>query len=127
MIYLDLEDILHVARRTLGAEPAVRDLGLLESAAARPAATLFGADAYPDLATKAAALTQSIVSNHALVDGNKRLGLAALITFLGVNGARLSWTNDEAYDFIIAIASGELTDLSAMAAEIAAAIDSSAH
>ncbi len=123
MIYLDLEDILHVARRTLGADPAVRDLGLLESAAARPSATLFGADAYPNLATKAAALTQSIVSNHALVDGNKRLGLAALITFLGVNGERLSWSNDEAYDFIIAIASGDLVDLSAMAAEIAAAID----
>lgn len=122
MIYLDLEDILHIARRTLGADPVVRDLGLLESAAARPSATLFGADAYPDLATKAAALVQSIVSNHALVDGNKRLGLATLFTFLGVNGARLGWSNDEAYDFIIAISSGELTDLSAIAQEIAEAI-----
>lgn len=122
MIYLDLEDILYIAGRTLGAEPVVRDLGLLESAAARPAATLFGTDAYPDLATKAAALTQSIVSNHALVDGNKRLGLATLITFLGVNGARVSWSNDEAYDFIISIASDELTDLASIAAKIAAAI-----
>ena len=127
MIYLDLEDILHIARRTLGADPVVRDLGLLDSAAARPSATLFGTDAYPDLVTKAAALTQSIVSNHALVDGNKRLGLATLITFLGVNGARLTWSNDEAYDFIIAISSGELVDLSAMAAEIAAAIDPGAN
>ncbi|MDH6180366.1 death-on-curing protein [Microbacteriaceae bacterium SG_E_30_P1] len=122
MIYLDLEDLLHIARRTLEAEPVVRDLGLLESAAARPSATLFGKDAYPDLETKAAALTQSIVNNHALVDGNKRLGLATLFTFLGINGARLRWTNDEAYDFIIAISSGAASDVTAMASRIAAAI-----
>lgn len=123
MIYLDLEDLLYIARRTLGAEAVVRDIGLLESAAARPSATLFGEDAYPDLSTKAAALTQSIVNNHALVDGNKRLGLAALFTFLGVNGARLRWTNNEAYDFIIAISAGEAVDLTALAVKIAAALE----
>ncbi len=123
MIYLDADDLLHVARRAIDAEPAVRDAGLLDSAAARPRATLFGAEAYPDLETKAAALVQSLVGNHALVDGNKRLGLAALIAFLGINGRRLTWTNDEAYDIIIAIASGELDDVAAIAALIRAGSD----
>lgn len=124
MIYLDAGDLLHVARRALDAEPVVRDAGLLDSAAARPRATLFGAEAYPDLETKAAALVQSLVGNHALIDGNKRLGLAALIAFLGVNGRRLTWTNDEAHDIIIAIASGELDDVAAIAARIRAGSDS---
>jgi death on curing protein len=123
MIYLDLDDLLHIARRTLGGEPGVRDLGLLDSAASRPRTTLFGADAYADLATKAAALVQSIVNNHALVDGNKRLGLAALITFLGINGKWLNWSNDEAHDFIIAIATDELADIPSISAAIARAID----
>lgn len=122
MIYLDVDDLLHVARRALGAEPELRDAGLLQSAAARPQATLFGADAYPDLPHKAAAVMQSLVANHALIDGNKRLGLAALIAFLGINGARLSWTNDDAYDVTMAIASGELTEIDEIAERIAAAI-----
>ena len=111
MIHLDLEDLLHIAERTLGAPAEVRDLGLLDSAVQRPRASAFGQDAYPDLETKAAALLHSVVGNHALVDGNKRLGLAALVTFLGVNGRRLTWSNDEAYDAVIAVASGRLSDL----------------
>ena len=75
MIYLDLDDLLHVAERVLG-EVLVRDVGLLEAAAARPRATAFGAEVYGDLFTKAAALLHSLATNHALVDGNKRLGLA---------------------------------------------------
>lgn len=120
MIGLDTDDLLHIAERTLGAPPEVRDLGLLESAAARPFASAFGEDAYPDLETKAAALLHSIASNHALVDGNKRLALAATIAFLGINGLRLTWTNDEAYDFAIAVASGELSELGEIAAGIRA-------
>ena len=60
---------------------------------------------------KAAALLHSVVSNHALVDGNKRLGLGAVIAFLGLNGWRLTLTNDEAYDLVIAVASGEISDV----------------
>ena len=116
MIYLDLEDLLHVADRVLGGEVGVRDAGLLESAAARPQATVFGADAYSSLHDKAAALLQSVVGNHALVDGNKRLGLGSLIAFLGVNGWRLTLTNDEAYALVMAVASGELQDVAAIAA-----------
>ena len=107
MIYLTLPELLHVAERTLGPGYAVRDYGLLEAALARPQATAFGKDAYPDLDTKAAALLQSIARNHALVDGNERLSLAAAIAFYGLNGRRLTLTNDEAYDLVISVAAGQ--------------------
>ena len=118
MIFLDLEDLLYVATRTLGAEPQVRDHGLLESALARPKATAFGADAYSGLYEKAAALLHSLARNHALIDGNKRLALAATITFLGVNGVRLTLTNDQAYELIMAVAAGRLDDVSEIAAAL---------
>ena len=108
MIYLTLPELLHVAARALGSEPAVRDYGLLESALARPQATAFGSDAYPSLDAKAAALLHSLARNHALIDGNKRLALAATIAFYGVNGRRLTLTNDEAYELIMAVAEGKL-------------------
>lgn len=120
MIYLELDDLLHIASRVIG-EVAVRDVGLLESAAARPQATAFGQDAYESLAMKVAALTHSLARNHALVDGNKRLALAGLVVFLGINGARLGWSNNEAYLTIVAVASGELDDV----AELAALIENS--
>lgn len=115
MIFLDLEALLHVATRTLGTEPAVRDYGLLESALARPQTSAFGQDAYPDVHEKAAALLHSLARNHALIDGNKRLALAATIAFYGMNGMRLTLTNDEAYDFVIDVASGRLDDIPAIA------------
>ena len=119
MIYLDLDDLLHIAARVL---PSVdlRDPGLLESAVARPQATAFGEDAYPDLHSKAAALLHSIARNHSLVDGNKRLALAATIALLGVNGLQLTLTNDEAYDLIMAVASGELDDVDTIASTLRA-------
>ena len=85
---MDLDDLIDLARTLLGDPPPIRDLGLLGSAAARPQATAFGQDAYPDLVTKAAALLQSIVNNHALVDGNKRLGWLAAAVFLELNGVK---------------------------------------
>jgi death-on-curing protein len=114
MIYLDLHDLLHVASTVLPSVD-VRDIGLLESALARPPATAFGSDAYPDLHTKAAALLHSVASNLGLIDGNKRLALAATIAFLGINGWRLTLTNDEAYELVIAVASAQLDDLHAIA------------
>ena len=114
MIYLTDEEVLAIAGRVVG-DVLVRDYGLIASAVARPQASAFGEDAYPDLETKAAAFMQSIVRNHALVDGNKRLSLAATIAFLGVNGRRLTLTNDEAYDFVIAVATGELSDVGQIA------------
>lgn len=123
MIFLDVEDLLYIAERATGAQAEVRDIGLLESAVARPRASAFGADAYPTLHDKAAALLHSIVRNHALVDGNKRLGLAAVIAFYGLNGRRLTMTNDEAYDFVIAVASGELVDVTEMAQRLESACE----
>ena len=114
MIYLDLKDLLHVARRTLG-EFQVRDIGLLESASARPRATAFGEDAYPTVHHKAAALLHSLARNHPLVDGNKRLSLGATIAFYGVNGLRLTLSNDDAYDFVMGIAAGQLDDVGQIA------------
>jgi len=111
---LTLEELLHVGRRTVGALE-VRDIGLLESAVARPRTTVFGDDAYPTLHLKAAAMLHSVLRNHALVDGNKRLGLAGLIAVLGLNGERLTLDNDEAYDLIIAVATGELDEVAAIA------------
>ncbi|MBA2347451.1 MAG: type II toxin-antitoxin system death-on-curing family toxin [Solirubrobacterales bacterium] len=118
MIFLDLDALLHVAERTLGAPPEIRDVGLLESALARPQATAFGEDAYPGLPEKAAALLHSLARNHALVDGNKRLALAGTIAFLGLNGLRLTFTNDEVYAFVIRVATGELEAIGEIAAEI---------
>jgi death-on-curing protein len=114
VIYLDLDDLLHIAGTVLPSVD-VRDVGLLESALARPQASAFGSDAYPELHTKAAALLHSVASNHGLVDGNKRLALAATIASLGINGWRLTLTNDEAYELVVAVASGELDDLQTIA------------
>jgi len=108
VIYLTLPELMHVARRVLGPEVGVRDYGLLEAALARPKATAFGKDAYPSMDAKAAALLHSLARNHALIDGNKRLALAATIAFYGLNGRRLTLTNDEAYDLVMKVAAGEL-------------------
>ena len=119
MIYLTLPELLHVAERTLGHDYTVRDYGLLEAALARPQATAFGKDAYPDLSARAAALLHSIARNHALIDGNKRLALAAVIAFYGLNGRRLTLTNDEAYDLVMSVAEGRLDTVDAVAAALA--------
>ena len=122
MIYLTLPELLHVAERTLGPEVPVRDHGLLDSALARPRATAFGLDAYDSVEEKAGALLHSLARNHALVDGNKRLALAAKIAFLGLNGYRLTLTNDEAYTLVIEVASGQLEDVADIADRLRAGI-----
>jgi death on curing protein len=105
--YLDLDDLLDLAERLVGPDPKIRDVGLLGSAVARPQATAFGADAYPGIWTKAAALLLSIVKNHALVDGNKRLGWLATAVFLHLNGIDVSVAgNEDVYDLVIDVAGG---------------------
>ncbi|MGI8686840.1 MAG: type II toxin-antitoxin system death-on-curing family toxin [Acidimicrobiales bacterium] len=105
--YLDTDDLVDLATRLLGDPPPIRDLGLLGSAAARPQATAFGEDAYPDLWTKAAALLHSIVKNHALVDGNKRLGWLATAVFLEINGVPVAHVgNDDVYELVMAVTVG---------------------
>lgn len=105
--YLDVEDLADLARLLLGDPPPIRDMGLLGSAAARPQTTVFGEDAYPDIGTKAAALLQSVVKDHPLVDGNKRLGWLSTAVFLELNGvATQHATDDDVYEFVVGIAAG---------------------
>lgn len=104
--YLDLEEALWLCER-LGVGP-VRDAGLLDSAMRRPSSTLYGIQMYPTLADKGAALLESVVRNHALVDGNKRLGWTCLVVFLDLNGHWLDVDDDAAYDTVVAVASGAL-------------------
>lgn len=116
--YLDLEDLLAAAEAAVGGPPDVRDIGLLQAAAARPSATAFGEDAYPDLDQKAAAILHSIVTSHPLVDGNKRLGWVAVRLFYRMNDADLRVEVDEAFDTVVAIADGSLRDISAIAGRL---------
>jgi death-on-curing protein len=88
--FLDRDDVLVAGAAAIGSLPQVSDYGLLDSAVARPKASVFGVDAYPDDVTKAAALLQSLARNHALVDGNKRTAWAAAWTFLHLNGVALA-------------------------------------
>jgi death on curing protein len=118
VIYLTVPELLHVAERARGSVPKVRDIGLLEAAGARPAASAFGHDAYPDLEAKAAALLHSLARNHALVDGNKRLALAGVIAFYGINGHQLTLTNDQAYELVMAVADGRLDTVDDIAARL---------
>jgi death on curing protein len=116
--FLDLEDLLDIAGAAIGGDPQVRDYGLLESALARPRASVFGADAYPDLHLKAAALSHSLARNHALVDGNKRLAWTACRTFLAINGQWISAPEDDRFEFVIQVAAGALADLDKIAEQL---------
>jgi len=107
--YLTLEEVLEVHRRVLdqsGGASGVRDLGALESAVAQPRMTFDGVDLYPTVIEKAAALGYSLVGNHPFVDGNKRVGHAALETFLVLNGWELSAGVDEQERVFLDLATG---------------------
>lgn len=97
-----------ILRQTRGAE-GIRDLGALESAVAQPFQMFSGEDLYPSLAAKAAALGFSIIRNHPFVDGNKRVGHAALEVMLVLNGLELSATTDEQEHVVLAVASGAMS------------------
>lgn len=110
MTYLTTAQVLFIHARLIaetGGAPGIRDLGLLESAVARPQATFDGEDLYPDLVTKAAALMASLVGNHPFVDGNKRVGITAAAIFLQRNGQRLTATNEAVEAFTLSVAQGK--------------------
>ena len=113
--YLELEDLVHLVR-VLGVGP-VRDIGLLDSAVARPRSRAFGEDAYSSVSLKAAALLHSIGNNQALVDGNKRLAWLATTVFLDLNGLAPGLTDEEAFALVWEIASTAL-DVDAIALEL---------
>ena len=104
--YLTTEDLLMLAR-DLGVGP-VRDLGLLDSAAHRPTTSIFGRDAYESLDEKAAVLLESIVRNHALVDGNRRLAWLAVVVLYGVNDVTFEAPDAEAYELVMSVASSSV-------------------
>lgn len=105
--YLTLEDVLALIH-DLRVGP-IRDIGLLDSAVHRPQVSVFGQDAYTGIDDKAAVLLESLVRNDALVDGNKRIGWLATAVFYGLNDLTLEAPDDDAYDLVIAIASGATT------------------
>ncbi|WP_432089734.1 MULTISPECIES: type II toxin-antitoxin system death-on-curing family toxin [unclassified Streptomyces] len=121
---LSTEDILIVAEYAVDDQPfVVRDAGLLDSAAHRPSATVFGEEAYPDLLGKAAALLQSLAVNHPAVDGNKRTAWLSCVTFLALNGVQLRPDVDAAERLVIAVATGETDEVGAIADGLRALID----
>lgn len=105
--FLTVEDLLEIAGGVLD-EVKVRDAGLLAAAAGRPRLTVLGDDAYPSFEDKAAALLHSLVRNHALVDGNKRLAWAAARVFHLLNGRDLGYDVDDAEHLIVGAAAGDV-------------------
>jgi len=114
--YLGLEDALLTATR-LGFH--ARDIGLLDSALARPSSSMFGQAAYPDLPTKAAALLESLARNHPFFDGNKRSAWLLTVQFLWINGFRHDFDTDAAFDLVMGVAQGSI-ELAESAATISA-------
>jgi len=109
--YLTLAEVLELHRTVLerwGGAGGIRDINALESALAQPRQSFGGQDLYPDLATKAAALCFSLVLNHPFVDGNKRVGHAAMEVFLLLNGHELRATVDEQEQLMLRLAAGQL-------------------
>jgi len=103
--YLTLDDALQI---TSAFGFHVRDSGLLSSALARPAASMFGDDTYPGIDRKAAALLESLVRNHPLYDGNKRTGWTLMVAFLWINGFQHDFTADEGFDLVVGVAEGQI-------------------
>jgi death-on-curing protein len=109
MRYLTLDEVLELHRLTLeqsGGAPGVRDLGALESAVAQPRMTFAEQELYPTVVEKASALAFSLINNHPFVDGNKRVGHAAMETFLVLNGYELSASVEEQERVVLSVAAG---------------------
>jgi death-on-curing protein len=109
--HLDLDDLVAAAEAAIGRPADIRDIGILEGAVARTRARVYGEEAYPDVHAKAAALLQSVVTGHALVDGNKRLGWVAVRLFYRLNGYDLQMPIDPAFDLVASVADGSLRDV----------------
>lgn len=116
--HLTEDDLAALIEAELGGQHVVRDAGLLAAALARPQASAFGEPAYPALTDQAVALLHSLVTSHPLVDGNKRVGLAAALLLLALNGVRLAASDDELFGLTMAVAAGELRDVAPIAAQL---------
>ena len=112
MRYLAVDEVVELHRLMLaqfGGAAGIRDASALDSAVAQPRMTFGGQELYPTLAEKAAAMAFSLVRNHPFVDGNKRVGHAAMETFLVLNGHELSASTDVQEALILRLAAGELS------------------
>ncbi|MGI6797740.1 type II toxin-antitoxin system death-on-curing family toxin [Gordonia sihwensis] len=111
-VFLDRDAVVTAGSIAFEAPLTIRDEGLLQSAVARPQATAFGLDAYDTLWGKAAALMQSLATNHPFVDGNKRTAWQSAYVFLGINGVgpTVPLDNDKAEEFVLDVAESRLTD-----------------
>lgn len=110
MRYLSISETLELHERLLassGGATGIRDLGALESAVSQPHASFGGQDLYPDVVTKAAVLCFSLVMNHPFIDGNKRVGHAAMETFLLLNGFEINSDVDEQEKIVLSLAAGQ--------------------
>jgi death-on-curing protein len=111
MRYLTLGEVVYLHGHLLeatGGAAGIRDLGALDSALAEPRATFGGTDLHPTLVEKAAALCFSLVANHPFIDGNKRVGHAAMETFLILNGREIDAPADEQERLMLDVASGQI-------------------
>ena len=109
--FLTLQDVLEIHRQVIaetGGTPGIRDISLLDSAIHRPQASFAGLDLYSSLAEKAAALLHSLIMNHPFVDGNKRTAFTAADVFLRVNGWKFGASEDELFEFVMAVADGRM-------------------
>jgi death-on-curing protein len=110
--YLTIEEVTDLHAKVLqqsGGMPGVRDPNALDSAVAQPMMAFGGQDLYPALHDKAAALAFCLVMNHPFVDGNKRVGHAAMETFLVLNSHELSAPTDEQEKVMLELAAGQLS------------------
>ena len=110
-VYLTAEQVLFIHYRLVGetgGEHGVRDIGLLESAIARPRASFDRRELYAGIFEKAAALMESLVNNHPFIDGNKRTGIACTVLFLMQNGVTFSATNSELEKFTLRVATSQI-------------------
>jgi death-on-curing protein len=115
--YLDASDLLVLAAAVTGGDLVVRDLGLLDSAAHRPQATVLGVEAYDTLWLKAAALMESIIRNRPLAEGNWRLGWVAAVTLCDINGWWVDAEEDAALDLVREVDRGVI-EVPSMAAQL---------
>ena len=111
MRYLTLGEVVELHRRVLqvgGGAPGIRDLGALDSTVAQPKVTFGGVDLYPTVLEKATALCFSLVQNHPFADGNKRVGHAAMETFLVLNGNEIAAAVDDQERLMLDLAAGRI-------------------
>lgn len=106
IIYLSVSDLYNINSDVTEGNTWVRDMHLLDSAARRPAISLFGQPQFPTLLDKAAALLHSLAYHHVFMDGNKRTAVIAVTAFLELNGWRVTWTHDTQYPFVLEVAQG---------------------